>query len=361
MNFFGLIPHNFLGIDIGTSAIRLVEVSSWAGRKKLESYGEIPAAVLYKEPFRTFEKNTLLLSDKDIARAIRAVMEEANIKAKKVAFSIPDFSTFFTNFELPPMTDREIPQAIRAEARRHIPLPLAEVTLDWQVIPQPVVTDRSQNIRVLLVAVPNETINQYKKIADDLDLDMIALEAEVFGMTRSLISKEERGAIALVDIGGRSTSCSIIYRGILRLSHSFDISGGNFVERLSKSLGIDYREAEGLMKKYGVLGKGINTTEAENVKQALESQISLMVGEIEDSLKTFKGKESEDVEKIILAGGTALLPGLIQYFQNHFSNKKIELADPFGDLYYPPILDRKLRIMGPSYAIATGMALKGLE
>ena len=104
MSFLGLFPEKFLGIDIGTSSIKMVELSSWAGRKKLENYGEISASVLYKKPFRTADKSSLILSDKDIARAIKAVTEEAGIKSRHVAFSIPDFSTFFTTFELPAMS-----------------------------------------------------------------------------------------------------------------------------------------------------------------------------------------------------------------------------------------------------------------
>jgi len=360
MQFFGLIPQRFLGVDIGTSAIKAVEVSSWAGRKKLESYGEIPASVLYKEPFRTSEKNTLLFSNKDIARAIQAVIEESEIKSKHIAFSVPDFSTFFTNFELPPMTERELPQAIKAEARRHIPLPLTEVALDWQIIPQVPSINQSKNIRVLLVAVPNETINQYKMIAKELELEMIALEAEVFGTVRSLISEKERGTIALVDIGDRSTSCSIIYRGLLRSSHSFDVSGGNFVERLSRSLSVDFLESKELMRKNGIVGGEPGTKEV-SVKDSLEPAINLMVNEIGDTFETFKSKEGVDVEKVILSGGVSCMPGLLDYFKKHFTGKEIELADPFEKLFCPPILSETLKAMGPSYAIATGMALKGLE
>ena len=360
MQFFGLIPQRFLGVDIGTSAIKVVEVSSWAGRKKLESYGEIPASVLYKKPFRTFEKSTLLFSNEDLSRAIQAIIEEAGIKSKHIAFAVPDFSTFFTNFELPPMTEREIPQAVKAESRRHIPLPLSEVTLDWQIIPQLPSVNQSKNIRVLLVAVPNETINQYKMIAKGLDLEMIALEAEAFGTIRSLVSEKERGSIALIDIGGRSTSCSIIYRGLLRSSHSFDVSGGNFIERLSKGLAIDYVKAKELIKSHGILG-GETDSKSASIKESLESVVNLMTNEIEDTFETFKSKEKVDVERIIISGGSANMPGLLDYFKERFPKKKIEMADSFAKLFCPPILSEELKVMGPSYAIAVGMALKGLE
>jgi len=289
MQFFGLIPHKFLGVDIGTSAIKVVEASSWAGRRKLESYGEMPASVLYNKKFRSSKKSTLLFSNEDIARAIQAVIEEAGMKAKNISFSVPDFSTFFTNFELPFMTKRELPQAVRAEARKHIPLPLSEVTLDWQIIPQPLSSSPNKSIKVLLVAVPNEVMNQYQIIADKLELEMIALEAEVFGSIRSLVPEDEKGVIALVDIGNKSTSCSIMNRGLLILSHSFDTSGGSFVDRLSKSLDIDPKEASKLLEKDGLLGKG--DKKAIKVKEALDSAVNLMIDEIEDIFDSFRLKE----------------------------------------------------------------------
>ncbi len=361
MNFFGLIPHSFLGIDIGTYAIRLVEVSSWAGRKKLESYGEIPASVLYKKPFRDFNKSTLSFSNDDIARAIQAVIQEAGMKSKKVALSIPDFSTFFTNLELPPMTDREVPQAIKSEARRHIPLPLSEVTLDWQIMPfDPNIDKKKQKIKVLLAAVPNETINKYKSIVQKLNLEMIALEAEVFGLARSLISEEEKEAVALIDVGGRSTSCSIMYKGLLRVSYSFNVSGSGLIERLSKSLNINSEKSEKLMKQYGIMGEE-NNQEANQVKESLESPVSLMANEINDVCENFFSKEKKEVRKIIIGGGGALLPGLWQYFENKFPKKTVEIAHPFQQLHYPPILSEELKMMGAGYAVAIGMALKGLE
>jgi len=360
MKFFGLIPQIFLGVDIGTSTIKVVEVSSWAGRKKLESYGEIPASLLSKEKFRDAGKSTFLSSNEDITRAIQAVIEESGMKSKHVSFSVPDFSTFFTNFELPPMTEREIPQAVKAEARRHIPLPLGEVTLDWQIIPQIPNISQSKNIKILLVAVPNETINRYKVIAKNLDLEMIALEAEVFGTIRSLVSGNEKGAIALVDIGGKSTSCSIIYRGLLRSSHSFDVSGENFIERLSRGLSVEYSEAKNMMEKCGIAGGEMESRE-NNIKESLLPAINLMANEIGDILEAFQLKEGIGVEKVVIAGGVSCMSGLLSHLREYFPGKEVMLADPFAKLFYPPILSEKLKKMGPSYAIATGMALKGLE
>jgi len=358
MAFPKLIPQKFLGIDIGTFAIKIVELRSFAGRMKLENYGEISAQVLYQKPFRTFEKSTLLLSSEDVSRAIKAVIEEAKIKTQECIFSIPDFSTFFTTFELPRMTTEELSQAIEAESRRHVPIPLGEVTLDWQLIGGGIPDQKGKTLKILLVAVPNEIINQYQQIALLSKLKLFALEAEVFGLVRSLIEKDEKRVIGLIDIGARSTTCSIIDKRILKISHSFDISGSTLTERISKGLETENERAEDLKKKYGIL-----TTpelEGENVREILTPIIDIILRECEKIFKNFSWKEGKEIEKIILAGGTALLPGLLEYFQNYFK-KEIEIANPFSKIFYPPILEQTLKEIGPPYAIAVGMALRGLE
>jgi type IV pilus assembly protein PilM len=354
-----ILPKKFLGIDIGTSAIKVVELSSFAGRIKLENYGQISAAVLYQKPFRTFEKTTLLLSSDDISRALKAIFEEAKIKTKKAIFSIPDFSSFFTSFELPPMTKEELPQAVQAEARRYVPMPLAEVVIDWQLIGGKLVDKDRTKLKVLLVAVPNEIINQYQQIALNLNLEIISLEAEVFSLVRSLIEEEEKRVVGIIDTGARTTTCSIIEKRVLKISHSFDISGDDLTERIAKGFGIDYELAEDLKRKYGLISVPPSSKE-KDVREILIPLVDLICRESEKTFRDFYLKEGKEVEKIFLAGGTAFLPGLLEYFKDYFK-KEVEIANPFKRIFYPPILEKTLREMGPAYAIAVGLALRGFK
>lgn len=349
-----LSPKKSLGIDIGTSAIKIVELSRWRERIKLENYGEILTLYLSQKPFRTFEKSALLLSSADVARGIKAIISEAQIKTRRSIFSIPDFSSFFTNFELPLMSKAELEQAVVFEARRHIPLPLGEVTIDWEIIKGE--ADQKKNkLKILLVAVPNELINQYRQISTDSNLELIALEAEVFGLLRSLVPQDEKGIISLIDIGDQSTTCSIIEKSILIKSHSFDFGGNQLTEQIANSLSVDYRTAENLKTEYG-----LRFGEEKNIRQLLLPLIDSFLMEIEKISKNFYQTEKKEIEKFILAGGTSLLPGLKEYFENYLQ-KEAEIANPFSKIFYPPILEDELKKMGPSYAIAVGMALRGLS
>lgn len=356
-----LLPKRFLGIDIGTSYVKIVEISKFGHRKKLENYGQISGSVFYEKSFRTFEKSTLLLSDQDVARAIKAIIEEAEIKTKQVVFSIPDFSTFFTSFKLPPMTKEELFQAVKYEARQHIPLPLSEVILDWQIIESKPLDKKKISFKILLVAVPNEVINQYQEIARIAQLEPFALEAEAFSLMRSLIQEDKKELIALIDIGAQSTTCNIIDKRILKTSHSFDMSGDDLTSTLARGLNIDFAEAENLKKQYGI--KDLDDEVRENgqtVNKILFPLIDLILREVKEILNNFSQQEKKEIEKVIIAGSTALLPGLKEYFAE---NLKIEteIANPFSNIFYPPILEKTLIEMGPGFAIAMGSALRGLE
>ena len=344
-----VLPKAALGIDIGTSSLKVVELSRWGERRNLKNYGELQIPALYKKPFRTFEKSTLLLETRDIARALQAILQEAKIETRRAVLSLPDFSSFFTNFQLPPMSKEEIPDAVAYEARRHIPVPLSEVIFDWQIIDH--VVQSSEPFTVLLVAVPNEIVNQYQEIAKLAELELVALEAEVFGLIRS--SQPGDGLpVALLDIGAQSTTVNIVFGGMLRTSRSFDIAGNTLTERLAKAQAIDHESAE--REK---AAKGLIDPETAAILSPL---IDLIATEIIRAIQTFKDSEGKDVQKIILGGGASLLPGFKEYIAQ-YTGKTTEIMNPFHSMLYPPVLEHTLQSMGPSFGVAVGMALRALE
>ncbi len=349
-------PKSFLGIDIGTMNIRVVELGQRGKIKRLENYGEIQTASIQKAPFRVFEKNTLLLSNKEVAQAIRAIIREAGIRTKEVNFSIPDFSSFFTSFELPAMSEKELSQAIRYEARSFIPLPLSEITLDWSLIEGESANKTNNLLKILVVAIPNEVINQYREIAFLANLEMRVLEAETFALARAAAENNKK-TIVIVDIGARSTTINILDKGILKISHSFNISGNELTETIRRSLKINYENAEQLKKNFGLIE---DIKPEQNVREILLPLIDSILNETKKVFQSFYQQENKEIEKVILAGGTALMAGLKEYFFKELK-KETEIINPFLTLNFPPILTDTLKEMGPSYAIAVGLALKGFE
>ena len=211
---FKVIRKSFLGIDIGVTLIKVVEISRWGGKIELKNYGQVAASSIYQKPYQTFgEEGSFMLSSPDVSKVIRAILKEAEIKTREATFTIPDFSTFFTTFELPPMSEEEIPEAVNFEARRHIPVPVADVVLDWFLI-EGKTGKRGTKLKILLVAVPKEIIDRYQTIAKASRLELKYLEAEAFSLTRALI-KDQKEPICLLDIGAQSTTINIVDEGIL--------------------------------------------------------------------------------------------------------------------------------------------------
>lgn len=342
-----------LGIDIGTSSIKIVELSRWGGGKTLENYGEIQSATFFNEPSKNSIKGSYLFSADFVSRAIRAILSETKIKTKSVIFSIPDFSSFFVSFDLPPMTEREIPEAVRFNAPQYIPLPISETTLDWKVI-SGVPGDKTSNLKVLVVVVANQVVQEYQRVAEMAGLELYALEAEALAVIRALV-RDNKKIVCVVDIGVQSSTVNIVDRGILKKSYSFDFSTGNqLTYAIASALDKGYAEAEEIKQKNGLLSR------EKNISEVLYLLIDPLFTEIKKISNEFYQTEGREVEEIYLTGGTANLPGLKEYCAEVFK-KKVEIPNCFTDFLYPPILNGTLIEMSSRFSVAVGVALQGLE
>ncbi len=345
-------PKNMIGIDIGTASVKVVEVSRWGQGKTLENYGEIKSGALYKEPFRNVEKGNYMLSNYFVSRAVRAILDEAKIKTKAAIFSIPDFSTFCTSFELPPMSANELKDAVYYNAPQYIPLPITETTLDWKLIGG-TPGDKQSSLKIFLVAIPNQIIQDYQTVAQLAGIELYAVEAEALGLVRALV-KENKNCVCIIDIGVQSTTINIVEKNNLKNSYSFDFAGSQLTYSISSALGLGHVEAEELKNREGL------TSSREEISKTLYLLIDPLLIEVKKILGDFYQQEGKEVDTIYLTGGTSGLPGLREYF-SEVLKKKVEVPNCFSELLYPPILGETLKNMAPSFSVAMGVALGGLE
>ncbi len=352
---FRVKPKKFLGIDIGASSVRMVELSRKGKGFKLENYGEMSLAQPDGKPFKEFKGNTIRLSSKEVAENISAIIKEARIETKDACFSIPDFGTFFTNIEIPVMDEEEIAQAVKYQSRTYIPLSLDDVTLDWSVVEG---TPSKTSLKILVVAIPNDIIAHYKKVTVLTSLNLRFLEPEVFALARSLV-KEDKKVSGLIDIGATSTTCSILEDKKVKISHSFNVAGNELTNVIARSLNIGYNEAEDLKKKQGLLPKD-ETGNPEDIRKLLIPLVGSILDETKKAFRDFYTREGKEVQEVLLSGGLALMPGLKEFFSVELK-KPIILSDPFFGIEAPAMLSNTLKEIGPYYGVAIGLALKGLE
>lgn len=356
---FNFGTKKFLGIDIGTSSVRVVELMKKGSGLHLNNYAEIKSSSFVKKPFRVYTKNSVSLSNQELGEAIKAILDEAQIGTRTANLGIPDFSSFFTSFQIPVMSAEEIPQAVQYEVRPYIPLPLLEVTLDWIIMEgEPSKTP----LKILVVAIPNDVVIQYKEIARAAGLELKSLESEVFALARATArslqnSPEGQKILGLIDVGARSTTCSILEKGVLKYSYTFGVGGNELTEIVAKSFNIDYNEGEELKIKTGLLKDG---EKRRDIRKVLLPLIDSILEEIKEVFRNFYRQEGKEAEKVILSGGMANMAGLKEYFSENLK-KEILVVNPFSNINYPLTLKKTLGEIGPLYTIAVGLALSGLK
>ncbi|MDD2913277.1 MAG: type IV pilus assembly protein PilM [Candidatus Paceibacterota bacterium] len=345
---FKIKPKKFLGIDMGTSSLRVVELGRRGKKIWLENYGEAPLEIpdSFSEAGEKF-----LAPEKETADILVKICKAAKINTKDASIAVPDFFSFYVAFNLPTMARDEIIQAVEYEVRPHIPLPLSEITLDWMITEgEPSKTP----LKILVVAVPNNIIHYYREIANLAGLRLKTIEPEVFGLTRALIGQEdEKEIIGLIDFGAKSTTCNIVEKGVLKMSHSFRIGGTEFTNTLVRSLNIGYNEAEKAKREEGIRKDG-------KTKELLLPVVDSALEEIKKVFRDYFKKEGKKVEKIIIFGSSALLPGLAEYLKSQLG-KEIENADPFKNISFPSSLGNLSQKRKMSLAIPIGVAIKELR
>src|SRR3989344_4526156 len=351
MSFFNLFfPKKMVGVDVGTSSIKVVEISRLRQGKTLENYAQITSEHLYKDPGVAQEKGNTLLAKEFVARAVKAMLQEAKIKTKAAVLSIPDFATFCTSFEIPPMPEKEIPGAVRYNASQYITLPISEVTLDWKIISNP--KDKNALLKVFLAAVPNQVVQEYQWIAKEAGLDLHALEAEALGIARSAI-KSGKKLVCLLDIGVQSSTVNQVENGFLRRSYSFNFNSNQLIKALISALRLDAAQASKIVNTEGLLSA------KPGVSQTLYPLVDPLLLEVKNISAEFYQQEQKTVEEIYITGGMANLPGLKEYFSESLK-KNVYVPNCFSEFFYPPILESTLKEMSPSFSAAVGVAVGGL-
>ncbi len=341
--FFSKPSTDYLGIDIGTSSIKVVEIS---GNKDitLKNYGEVTLKDFLGKS--TKKKGNLLYSSEEIAGALKELLSEAGIDRKKAYFSLPDFVSFFTPLTLPPMKEEEIDSVVEHHSRQYIPLPSSEVALDWFLSEK---FEEGKKIKVNLIAIPNDIIEEYQEIAELAGIDITALEGEMLSLSRAFARGKE-GMISVIDIGEQSTLLSIIEDGILKTTHSLEIAGNAFFNQIAKKAEIDYNEAREALSIHGV--------KEEVIKKAIYSSSDSLFSEISRILNSYEKKSKKEINEIIIAGGMSLVPGMIDYAKESL-DREVKVENCFQGIKYPETLEKDIVRLSQSHGIALGVALNG--
>ncbi|MDD3491653.1 MAG: type IV pilus assembly protein PilM [Candidatus Pacebacteria bacterium] len=342
----------FLGIDIGTTSIKLVELRRKSNRMELANYGILEKYGHLERINDAIQTNSFKLLEESTALLLKQLIEKAKTQNQNAFMTLPSFSGFTSLMELPEMPDKEIAKAVKYQAGQYIPMSLHEMTLDWQIIER-----EAGKIILLLMAVPTDIIQRYIRSAELAKIRLKGLELENVAVSR-LLGKKEKGALALIDIGGRNTSINIVDKGNLRLSRNIDTAGGDFTQVLSSGLGVSPMRAEQLKK-----ASGLNLQAGGEVKvlNLLMPLLDVIKRETEKVIGNYYLRTKKQVEKIILTGGGSNLQGLDEYYSQQMSLPVIK-SDPFnlGLISYDPSLLPIIKEIGPCLTSACAVVFKDI-
>ena len=342
-----------LGLDISSTSIKLLELSRKGARLRVENYGvePLPAGLIEEKSIR------------DIARVgdvLKTLLQKCRSRCRKGAVAIAGSGVITKTLQFDGnFSEEDIEHQIRAEAEQHIPYPLDEVAIDFEIL-RPNAND-PQLVDVLLAASRQENVDARVDALDVAGIEAVVVDIEPYVLERafSLIEdqlppQEEGLLVALVDVGATTTTLSVFDNGALVYTREQVFGGQQLTHEIQHRYGLSYEEA-GLAKKRG----GLPNDYVPDVLQPFKDNL---VQQVSRSLQFFFSSSSySQVDHLILAGGTAGLSQLDELLQAQLGIP-CRIANPFADMTVSSKVNtRALNADAPALLISCGLAMRGVK
>ena len=351
-----------LGIDFGSSSIKLVELRKRQERASLMNYGELAIG-----PYGGAEVGRVTrIVEAKAAEAVKDLLRETSAKSREAIVGVPVRSSFVTTIEMPLMSEKEMGEAIKFEARKYIPVPLSEVLIDWWIIPETFKAGEEANeedslskkrkvMSVLLVAIHNEVIEKYRSFMLEAGIKISAFEIEIFSAARVLVGND-LAPILLIDVGASSVKMTVVDYGIVRAVFVYERGAQSMTDAVSGALGIDFARAEEMKRAIGLSPN----PEHQELKSVLEPHVDNFLGEAGRLLTDYRRKSGRSVSRVILYGGGGAIRGLAEKTAQRLG-LETSLGQPFNRLEYPLLVQPAVREAGPVFANSIGLGIRGLK
>ncbi len=345
-----------VGIDIGSSSIKVVELESKKDVLTLTTYGELQLG-----PYANDDtgKAVVLPPEKE-QEAFIDILRESAVKTKEAVFSMPLSSSFVTNINIKASPDSDLEPLIKSESRKAIPVPLSDVVLDWAELSSP---DESKsksknkkenlNHNVLIAAIQNVYLSRFRILMKFADLNNPPIEIECFSLIRTIYNGKN-DSFAIIDIGASSTKLYIVKAGVLMRMYRVRVGGVTVSKQISKTVNIDFATAE--QKK-----KNLDTNNVPiDFRRANESVYGRVLREFSQVLGSYERKSGNKINTVYLSGGASLFPGTINYVKDILSRDAV-MIDAFSNISYPAFMEDVMKEISPSFAVSLGAALRWFE
>ena len=347
-----------IGLDIGTSAVRAVQMSVGRSGAKLERLGQVR---LLDSSVRDGE-----IADPDqVADALRTLWRDWKFKGKKVALGVANQQVVVRQVDLPWLPEAELRESIQFQVQEYIPIPLDQATLDYQVLEEYENAEGQRFVRVLVVAAQSLMVDAILQSIRKAKLEPTLLDLDAFALLRALAPGDviaERTGEMLVDIGSAVTNVVVHENGVPRFVRVLLMGGHAISDGLMSALGLTFEEAEQTKASLGLPPPGAPAPEGEAARIVAE-RADRFVDEVRGSLDYYTAQtDAVPVERVLLTGGGALLRNLPDRLQQAL-RVPVEVAQPLETLALGKVGldDAQLGQAEPFLSVAIGLALGAAE
>jgi type IV pilus assembly protein PilM len=347
----GFGSRGLIGLDIGSSSVKLVEVAP-KGRSGFElshlGIAPVPNEAIVQGAF---------LNSGAIVDAIREALDKAKTRTRNVAAAVSGHSVIVKKVSLPQMTRAELEEQIRWEAEQYIPFDVNEVNLDFQIL-----EERGEGqMDVLLVAAKKDLIDDYVQVIHEAGLTPVAIDVAAFAVENAFEANyDASGAetVALVNIGAQTVNINVIANGTPSFTRDITAAGNQYTEEIQKALGVSFEEAERI-KLGGRRGEMSHDVVPREVEEAMRAVSEAVIGEISRSLDFYGATTAEGrIARVLISGGGAKVAGLRNVFQER-TGHRIEVLNPLARMVPTSRFDPDdLQDLAPSLGVAVGLALR---
>lgn len=338
-----------VGIDIGSSAVKMVKLRETRGTFHLVSLGIAPL------PPEAIVDNAIMDSS-SVVQAIQELVEQHKIRTKNVATSISGHSVIIRKIQLPIMSEDELENSIQFEAEQYIPYEISEVNLDFHIV-GPDAGDPSQ-MNVILVAAKKDFVNDHVAVFRECGLNPVVMDIDCFAVQNTFeinygASAEE--VVALINMGAEAMNVNILRHGESIFTRDIQVGGNMFNEEIQKQMGLSAEDAE-----RAKVGESIDRAQATAIREILETAMENLAQEVQRSLDFFSATSADEkVQKLYITGGVSKTPTVINALEGRLGIP-VEVLDPFRQIEANPknFDSDYLQSIGPMFSVAVGLATR---
>jgi len=348
----GLAKKGLVGLDIGSSSVKAVELQGKPGSLELLNLG-----------YENLQPDTIvdgqIMELNDVSNVINSIFREHGIKTTRIAASVSGHSVIVKNIVVPQMSEDELQESFSWHAEEHIPFDISDVSLDYQITGQ-----TPDALHVLMAACKRDKVANLKQALQLASMQPTVIDVDAFALQNCYevnYNPQAGQIVALLNIGASTMNINVLNGTLSVFTRDVSVGGNQYTGLLQKELGLTFEQAEAV-KRGMPPPEGTEDRPTEPILETVSDILALEIQKTFDFYRATAEDGEAAVQKILLSGGGSKLPGLSDYLARRFEIA-VEYFDPFRQIK----VDARrfdpdyMREVVPEMAVAVGLALRGVE